>query len=297
MISVLLVDPASENPRSIRKLLSASSNNFKLDCASSYRSILQGFRSKTYDVCLVDSGVELGLKFFAQARSLGWTAPIVMIASNDAREAIRAIRSGVADWLVRDHLSVADIEHSICCVVEEARSVALINQRERRYLALLDNANQIVYTHNLQGAFLSINRAGELLIGYSQAEILGMNIWQLVALEDQTLMRNMIARTLDAQTQTQDEVKLVTKYDGPLLVQINTHPINHDGKTVEIQGLASTRALLPLSGAWDFQSSARQDHSRMLFEGNGVFPFKTHEDTEGFPLRDNTLASTSLLTI
>jgi PAS domain S-box-containing protein len=297
MISVLLVDPSSENPHSISKLLSGSGNNFKVDCASSYRSILQGFRSKTYDVCLIDSGVELGLKFFAQARSLGWTAPIVMIASNDAREAIRAIRSGVADWLVRDHLSVADIEHSICCVVEEARSVALINQRERRYLSLLDNANQIVYTHNLQGSFLSINRAGELLIGYSQAEILGMNIWQLVALEHQTLMRNMLARTLDAQTQTQDEVKLITKYDGTLLVQINTHPINHDGKTVEIQGLANTRAGLPINCPWDFQSSARQDHSQMLFGADDVFAFKTHEDAKTFPLRDKNLVSPSLLTV
>lgn len=298
MISVLLIDAASDNLCSIRRLLSASGNNFKLDCASSYRAILQGFRSKAYDVCLIDSGMDTGLKLFAQARSLGWTAPIVMIASNDAGEAISAIRSGVADCLIRDQLSVADIEHSLCCVVEEARSVALINQRERRYLALLDNANQIVYTHDLQGAFLSINRAGELLIGFSQAEILGMNVWQLVAPEYQTLMKNMIARTLDAQTQTRDEVELVTNYGGNLLVQINTHPINHDGQTVEIQGMASTVSVLPGNGPWKFRRTARQDHSRLALEDNGVFPFRTHEAADGFPLQDNAHSSSrSLFTL
>lgn len=83
--------------------------------------------------------------------------------------------------------------------------------------------------------FFYINRAGELLIGYSQPEILGMNVWQLLAPGYEVLMKNMIARTLDAQTQTRDEVKLVTKYGGTLLIQLNTHPINHDGQTVEIR--------------------------------------------------------------
>jgi PAS domain S-box-containing protein len=284
MISILLVDPASENVRSIRKLLSALDSNFKLDCVCSYRAILQGFRSQAYDVCLIDSGMDIGLKLFAQARSVGWTAPVIMIASNDAGEAINAIRSGVADCLIRDQLSVADIEHSLCCVVDQARSVALMKQRERRYLALLDNANQIVYTHDLQGAFLSINRTGERLTGYSQAEILGMNIWQIMVPEDQVLMNNMIMRTLDAQTQTGHELNLVTKYGSNLLVQINTHPINHNGQTIEIQGTASTRTGL-----------REQDRSSMTLEDNGFFPFGTHEAASNFPLQENSLGSSRTL--
>ena len=133
MISVLLVDHALENPRGIRKLLAVSGNDFKLTCVNTYRQILEGFRSKTYDVCLIDSAADNGLRLFLQARSLGCTAPIVMVTSNDAREAIRAIRNGVADCLIRDDLSAARIEDSVCCVVEQARSISLQDQRERRY--------------------------------------------------------------------------------------------------------------------------------------------------------------------
>jgi PAS domain S-box-containing protein len=258
MISVLLVDQALENPRSIRKLLSSSLNNFKLNCASSYREILDGFRSKTYDVCLIDSAMDIGLKLFAQARSLGCTAPIVMIASNNAGEVIKAIRDGVADCLIRDELSSAGIEHSLCCVVEQARNISLQNQRERRYLALLDNANEIVYTHDLKGNFTSINRTGEQLIGYSQSEILEMNVWQLVAPEYRFLVKKMIALTLDAQTQMGDEVELVTKYGCNLMVEINTHPINHDGRTIEIQGIATTSAGLPKNRPWESRSLTEQ---------------------------------------
>jgi len=283
MISVLLVHPASENSRCLRSLLSSSGNTFKVDCVSSYLAILEGFRSKAYDVCLIDSEMDTGLELFTQARSLGWTAPIVMTASNDAGEALAAIRSGVADCLIRNQLTADGIEHSLCCVVEQARSNALMKERERRYLALLDNSNQIVYTHDLAGAFLSINHAGELLIGYSQAEILGMNVWELLAPGYQVLMKNMIARTLDAQTQTRDEVKIVTKYGGTLAIQLNMHPINQDGQTVEIQGMASPREVLPKAGPWEFRRITEQDPSRMSLEDNGVPLRPLHEVSNSFP--------------
>jgi PAS domain S-box-containing protein len=240
MISVLLVDHALENPRSIRKILAVSGNDFKLTCVNTYRKILEGFRSKTHDVCLIDSAADNGLKLFLQARSLGCTAPIVMVTSNDAREAIRAIRNGVADCLIRDDLTAARIEHSIFSVVEQGRSISLQHQRERRYLALLDNSNGIFYTHDLTGNFTSINRTGEQLIGYSQREILEMNVLQIVAPQHRELVDKMIQRTLDAQTQTADQVELVTRHGINLKVEINTHPIYREGKTIEVQGIVTT---------------------------------------------------------
>jgi len=240
MISVLLVDHALENPRSIRRLLALSGNDFKLNAVNSYRRILEGFRSKTYDVCLIDSAADNGLKLFLQARSLGCTAPIVMVTSNDAREAIRAMRNGVADCLIRDDLTAARIEHSIYSVVEQGRSISLQHQRERRYLALLDNSNGIFYTHDLKGNFTSINRAGEQLMDYSQREILNMNILQIVAPHDRDVVDKMIQRTLDAQIQTADQVELVTRHGANLKVEINTHPIYRQGKTIEVQGIATT---------------------------------------------------------
>jgi PAS domain S-box-containing protein len=242
MISILLVDQALDTPRSIRRLLSSSSNNFELHCATTYREIVDAFRSETSDVCLIDSDTEAGLKLFAQARSLGYTAPIVLVTPNDAREAINAIRQGASDCLIRDDLSAAAIEHSICCVVEQARNSSLQSQREHRYLALLDNASNIVYTHDLEGNFTSMNRIGEQLIGYLQSELLEMNLSQLVAPEYRTLVEKLIARTLDAQAQTADEVELITKYGGKLMVEMKTHPINNDGKTVEIQAVITTSA-------------------------------------------------------
>jgi len=68
MITILLVDHAIEDARSVSELLATSrANNFKLDRVLSYREILKGFRSKAYDVCLIDSGFGNGLKLTVDA--------------------------------------------------------------------------------------------------------------------------------------------------------------------------------------------------------------------------------------
>jgi PAS domain S-box-containing protein len=282
MISILLVDQAFENPRSIRRLLSSSPNNFELHCATTYCEIVDAFRSETSDVCLIDSETEAGLKLFAQARSLGYTAPIVLVTSNDAREAINAIHQGASDCLIRGDLSAAGIEHSVCCVVEQARNSSLQNRREHRYLALLDNASEIVYTHDLEGNFTSMNRVGEQLIGYSQSEILEMNLSQLVAPEYRILVKNMIARTLDAQTQTGYEVELVTKSGGNLALEIKTHPINHDGKTFEIQGIATALARPPKDLPWKSRSLIEDSQPETANEENRVMFFRSYDSANCF---------------
>jgi PAS domain S-box-containing protein len=270
MISILLVDQFLENARSIRTLLSSAPNTFDVKSANGYHEIMEGFHNRTSDVCLIDSEMEKGLKLLAQARSLGYTAPIVLVTANDAHETIKAMHHGMSDCLIRDDLSAAGIEHSVCWVVEQARNSSLHKQRERRYLALLDNASAIIYTHDLEGNFTSMNCTGQHLLGYSESEILEMNVSQLVSPAYRILVRKQIGQTLDAQTQTGEEVELVTRFGDHLMVEINAHPINHDGKTLEIQGIATTPAGLPQDLPWESRNFIEDGQLDVIRETNGA---------------------------
>jgi PAS domain S-box-containing protein len=240
VIRIFLVDHALEDPRSIAALWRASPTSaFSLKSAVTYREILEGFRSKAYDVYVIDSAAGNGPRLFAQARSLGCSAPIVLVTDDDAGEVIRASRAGVADCLIRNELTVAQIERSICSVVEEARGNCLQLERERRYLALLDNATEIIYTHDLAGNFTSMNQPGEQLLGFCQREILNLNISQIVAAEYRALFQKLIERTLDAQTQTFETIELITKHGQRFMLEVRTHPIYQQGKPIEIQGIAA----------------------------------------------------------
>jgi PAS domain-containing protein len=54
---------------------------------------------------------------------------------------------------------------------------------ERRYRELVQDAHDLIYTHDLKGDLTTINRAGEGILGYNHEEILRLNMKQLVAPE------------------------------------------------------------------------------------------------------------------
>jgi PAS domain-containing protein len=88
-----------------------------------------------------------------------------------------------------------------------------IKTSEARYRSLLENANDIIYSHDLQGKYLSINSAGEKITGYSQKEILsGMNITQIIVPEHLGLAKKMTERKLsDPDLPTVYEIDIFTK--------------------------------------------------------------------------------------
>jgi PAS domain S-box-containing protein len=239
MITILLVDHSLGCEPSVRSLLSAlSPDQFQVNCCSGYHAILEGFRSQTADICVIDSFVGNGSKLLAQARSVGLSVPIVVVTANQASEVMTAIQNGAADCLVRDQVTPASIERSLCCAVEQARSAALQSERERRYLALFDSLEDIIYTHDLDGHITSMNRAGLLLLGYSLPQILGMDVSAIVAAASQPLVSRTLNLLLDAQTRTTIKMSLSTKAGESLTVEMNAHPIYEQGETIEVQVLA-----------------------------------------------------------
>lgn len=235
MIKILVVDQAAESCCSVRQVLPESGiSGFTVDFRFSYREILEGFRG-TYDLCVIDSACGNGPRLFAQARSLGFMAPVILVTSDDAREAVSAIRSGVADCLVREDLTAAGIERLICSVVELAREAAQEFERARRYLALVDNADEVIFTHDLNGNCTSMNTTAAQLTGYSQEELLHLPVLELVAPSHRETVRQMIRETLSMRCQTSCEIEIVTKQGQTLFFEGNSHLVYHQGRAVEVQ--------------------------------------------------------------
>ena len=239
MITILFIADSLESEPDVRGLLSAlPADQFQVQYCSGYRAIRQGFRSQTADICVIDANAGNGLNLLAQALSVGLSVPIVMVTADDASEVVAAIHNGAADCLVRDQLTPASIQRSLCCVVEQARSTALQSERERRYLALFDSLEDIMYTHDLDGHVTSMNPAGLLLLGYSLPEVLSIDAHHLVAATSQPLVSSSTNLLLDAQARTMNEVSLTTKGGESFTVEMNAHPIYKHGEPVEVQVLA-----------------------------------------------------------
>lgn len=123
-------------------------------------------------------------------------------------------------------------------VTESKRAETALRESEHRYREIFDNANDLIYTHDLEGNFTSLNRTGEELTGYSKAEALQMNFAQVVVPEHIELARGMLARKLQHhELATVYDVDITSKDGRRMTLELSTRLIYRDGKAVSVQGI------------------------------------------------------------
>ena len=91
-------------------------------------------------------------------------------------------------WVVSLRRTVGSQTKQINARLDELRD------SEREYRELVDNAVDIIYSHDLTGNITTWNKGGEVLLGYTVEEAHRMNIAQLVAPEQLELARQMTAQ-------------------------------------------------------------------------------------------------------
>ncbi len=109
---------------------------------------------------------------------------------------------------------------------------------QERYRELFENANDIVYTNDLTGKLLSLNKAGELLLGYSRQELVGMHFNKYVAPEFIALCREMLDRKIGGEAKTVYELEFITKEGVRVPMEASTRLIFKMGQPVAVQGIA-----------------------------------------------------------
>jgi diguanylate cyclase (GGDEF)-like protein/PAS domain S-box-containing protein len=114
----------------------------------------------------------------------------------------------------------------------------LLRQSEERYRELFENANDIVYTHDLAGNFTSLNKAAERITGYSREEALKMNFADVIAPEELDKARRMVQRKVAENVSTTYEIEVVTKNNERVPLEVSTRLIYQDGAPVAVQGIA-----------------------------------------------------------
>ncbi|HLL14128.1 MAG TPA: PAS domain S-box protein [Pyrinomonadaceae bacterium] len=110
---------------------------------------------------------------------------------------------------------------------------------EERYRQLVDNANDIVYTTDMEGRYTSLNRAGERTSGYTRDEVLGVSWKEVVAPEYVSLVSEMLLRKLAGQRSvTFYEVEMIAKNGRRIPLEVNSQIIYEEGQPVGVQGIA-----------------------------------------------------------
>jgi two-component system sensor histidine kinase UhpB len=123
-------------------------------------------------------------------------------------------------------------------ITERKRAEEALRASEQRYRELFENALDIVFTHDLQGNFLSLNGAGEQISGYTCAEFTRINVLQILAPEYVEEGRRVVEGLAAGREPGIGEWETVAKNGHRVWLEASLRLVRRNGKPVEVQGIA-----------------------------------------------------------
>ncbi len=155
--------------------------------------------------------------------------------TKDGREIALEISSQV---LFRDGKPFA-IQGVMRDVTERWRAEEELRRSEEQYRELFENANDIIYRHDLNGQNFTGNRTAERLLGYERGEGKNLSFRDFVAPEFLERARTAIAEKLSGRAEaTAYELDVISRDGRRLTLEVSTRLIYENGEPVAIQGIA-----------------------------------------------------------
>lgn len=105
---------------------------------------------------------------------------------------------------------------------------------EQRYSDLVENASDIVYTHDLEGICTSINQAGERILGYTRQEAVGRNLSAVLGPKQLELARQMIQSKMAGEPLTTYVIEATARAGTMVVLEVNSRPVFQAGRLVGV---------------------------------------------------------------
>ena len=109
---------------------------------------------------------------------------------------------------------------------------------KERYEDLFENANDMVFTHDLTGQITSINKTGERLLQRSRESMLSRNLIELMAEDQRVAARQWLDQVVKGADVPTAEWDFVNAAGHRVKLEISSRLIEQDGRIVEVEGIA-----------------------------------------------------------
>jgi len=128
-------------------------------------------------------------------------------------------------------VSLVDISHL-------KQTERALRESEQQYRELFENANDIIYTIDLDGNFTSANISALRTFGYTREEMLTTNIRQVIDPAYIDVAIKNISDKISLNTTTRYELLTHTRDDKPVWVEVSTQILRNTDNRISIQGIA-----------------------------------------------------------
>lgn len=133
---------------------------------------------------------------------------------------------------------LASVGCHIALAIERRRAEDALRESEERYRDLFENAHDLVYTHDLEGNYTSVNNACEKITGYTRDECIGMNLTQVIAPENLEKAKRALATKTIENGSSAYELDIIAKDGRKVTLEVNSRLVHRSGVPHAIHGIA-----------------------------------------------------------
>jgi diguanylate cyclase (GGDEF)-like protein/PAS domain S-box-containing protein len=174
-LKVLLIEDSPEEADLIRAMLFKSRREtVAVDHVVRLQEGLQRLQEGAFDIVLLDFSLpdSSGLASFERAREVAPGMPIVILTNLDDDEtALRAVREGAQDYLVKRKVNDELLLRSIRYAIERRHAERALWESEERYALAVDGANDGIWDWNLATNTTYFSPRWKAVLGYRDHEI------------------------------------------------------------------------------------------------------------------------------
>jgi PAS domain S-box-containing protein len=186
-LSVLFVDEKPEAVEACLMNLRAAHFEIQFDVVATAEAFVEKVRAESYDVILSAFHMSdwTGLDALELLKRTGYDIPFIVVTDAlGERTAVECFKKGVSDYVVTDEMdrlapAVFHVLEEKALRNERRHSDRMLKANEAQFRSLADAIPMAVFIERgTQCQY--VNRSAEHLTGYSKAELLKMNFWQMI---------------------------------------------------------------------------------------------------------------------
>ena len=179
IVRVLLVEDNAVDAKLITALLRSPSPSCNAATSPAWLRPWTVCRATTPDVVLLDLNLEdsAGYETFYRVRQAAAKAAILVLSGSDDEElAIRTVREGAQDYLVKGSFDGRLLLRSIRYAMERKRSEEALRQSEATVRAIFENSLDGIVIFEDSGICVEANAAAAALVGVPRDELIGSRL-------------------------------------------------------------------------------------------------------------------------